>query len=143
MDCKQINDKLIFYVEKSLNDDEIAMVKSHIDSCDSCKQISKTLEASLKIIEDEKNIKTNPFLHTRVMQEIENRKQSNYGVSFSLRKSIQPVLYSAALIIGISFGIGLGNLTTNNNNTLANNSQDEIFFNDFNQEPIESFLLNE
>lgn len=145
MDCKQINKKLIFYIEKSLSDFEMQEIKSHIKKCDSCKQLSAILESSLNVIDEEKKVTTNPFLHTRVMQQIENRKEkTSFAHQFSIKRVLQPAFYSIILIVGIGFGVTLGNLATSqSSNTLANSDFEEIYFNDFDQEPIEAFLLND
>lgn len=145
MNCKQINNKLIFFIEKSLPDNEIQEIETHIENCDSCKQLFAILKSSLKVIDEEKKVNTNQFLYTRVMQQIENRKkQSSFAPQLLLKKVLQPAFYGAILVVGIGFGVTLGNMVTNqSNNTLANNDMEEIFFNDFDQEPIETFLLND
>jgi hypothetical protein len=138
--CKNINSKLIFFVEKSLPRDEMQQVEEHLHSCKECKQSCDILKASFQLIDAEKDIVVNPFLHTRIIQKLEDKK--SYSI-FSLKRVLQPVLVSALLVVGISFGVGLGHVTTKtNNDTLVSNSSNELFFNDLAQEPIENFLLN-
>lgn len=145
MNCKQINNKLIFYIEKSLSSEDMQQVNYHLNRCDSCKNISVLLSSSLNIINKEKRVEVNPFMHTRVLQALENRKNQT-GLAFNamFKRVLQPMLYSAILVVGIGFGISMGNMATKSPyNTYANADMDELFLNDFNEEPIEFFLLNE
>ncbi|CAL2102659.1 zf-HC2 domain-containing protein [Tenacibaculum sp. 190130A14a] len=38
MDCNQIQDKLIDYIEKQLSQDEMNTIETHLESCNSCKE---------------------------------------------------------------------------------------------------------
>jgi len=145
MDCKHINHKLIFFLEKSLPVPEMQQIKAHLDECEACRQLAEKLESTLQVIEDEKKVTINPFLYSKVMQKIENRKEQKYFIpAFSLINQIKPVYYSIIMVIGILLGIGLGNLAVNQSEkSLANIQMEEIYFNDFQQETIENILLND
>ena len=144
MNCEQINNKLIFFIEKSLPDAEMQEINSHIDNCNDCKKLTIQLESSLNVIEEEKKVVVNPFIHTGILQKIKNRReQPSFANIFMLKRAMQPVFYSMILVVGIGLGITFGNMAIDNaNKNLANNDFDEIFFNDLDQEPIEAFLLN-
>jgi predicted anti-sigma-YlaC factor YlaD len=145
MNCKQINNRLIFFIEKSLPVAEMQQVEIHLEKCESCRELAGMMEKTMAVIEDEKSVTTNPFLHTRVMQKIEERKKDRLHTPISSLKShLQPVFYSAVIAIGVVFGIGLGNLTVNSSESvLAENGVEEIYFNDFQQEYIETMFLND
>jgi len=141
MNCQEVNNKLFSFVEKTLSVTDMQQVEEHMHKCKKCEDTYIVLKTALNVIDTEKEISTDPFMHTRIIQKIENRKQNN--IAYSLKRVLQPLILGIVLVAGVSFGMGLGHIATKtNSDMLAISSSDIFLFNDFNQEPIENFLLN-
>ncbi len=141
MDCKECKNKLIFYFENSLEKEEMGKVKNHIALCDECQSALNQLVKSFEIIEIEKQMRANPFLATRVIQNIQNR--SNNTVIGLIRK-LQPALFSLLLVVTLTLGILLGNLyQINNSDVYVSDQFEELYISDLNQENIELTFLTE
>ena len=55
MNCKDINSKLIFYIEGDLAPDLENKIKNHLQSCDSCMHLYENMKLTLGVIDKEKN----------------------------------------------------------------------------------------
>ncbi len=143
--CKSINKKLIFFTEKSLPDNEMLYIENHLQECVDCKLLVEKLKATLFIIDKEKTVKANPFLHTKIFQQIENRKvEADSAFSIFINKIWQPVFYAAFVAVGIFMGTLISDVVVDTQyQKTAKIQEEEIFLNDFYQEPVESFLLTD
>lgn len=100
MNCKDIENRIIFYVENRLTDVESKSIEQHISECTSCKMKYDIIKAAYNTIEDEKNIQVNPFISTRILQKIEESKRPKVFV----KKVLQPAIIGLTMIMGIWFG---------------------------------------
>ena len=142
--CKKVSNKLIFFIEKSLTDTEMREVEQHLQECADCRLSAKKLKEALSIIEKEKTVKANAFLATKIFEQID-RKQEETSSLFSIFDKVwQPVFYAAFVAIGIFTGTTLSNAVIDTQyQKTAKIQEEEIFLNDFYQEPVESFLLTD
>ncbi len=141
MNCKAIQDKIIFYLEGSLSGEETAAIRQHLGSCGKCQALSQEIESTLGWIEKQKQSKPSPFILTRVMASIENRER---GKTTLWRGVLHPALVSVAVAAGILFGVFLGiNLEQNTPGKAVENLEASYYMDDFQHEPIESFLLDQ
>ncbi len=146
MNCKEVNSNLIFYIEDELQPDKKTEIKEHLQSCQDCNKLFLDIKETFTIIEKEKKIKPNPFLFTRIQQQISNleEQKSSSVLQPNFIKILQPVTLSLLLLSGIVFGIFLGSSfqKQEQNQTIVHQT-DEFYLNDFQLEKIETFLLTE
>lgn len=146
MNCKEVNKNLIFYIDSELHPQKEKELQEHLADCSDCNELFLNLKETMEIITAEKAVKPNPFIFTRIQQEISNIKEPR-GVFVSkpgFIKILQPVALSLLLIMGVIFGISMGNSIQYQapGRSIVYQS-DEFYLNDFQQETIESILLNE
>ncbi len=131
MTCKQVRNKLIFYIEKSLPPDEQKAVEEHLQHCAKCAQDYEKLAKALQFIETEKQTEPNPYLWTRIKAKLDAPQAEKQPVFSGL---LQPVILTLLVVLGIFLGIKLGNLYVQpnpvSNITMSSKSVDyeDIFF---------------
>ncbi len=144
MKCREIHQNISSYINGSLSGQEFENFESHLETCTSCAQLLANVTSTLSSIDVRAQLQPNPYLYTRLIQEIENRKQK--GWIAGMQRILQPIAFVAILIIGVYLGIGLGNnyvvIDEEYASTEMQNFVDDYLFNDMDYEPIESFLLD-
>ncbi len=118
MNCKEVENNLIFFIEGSLPESRQVDFNKHLNSCDNCKVLYQKIKADLLVIENDKITEPNPFLYSRI---IENLKQVESKEPSVLRLNtkgfyVQVAAYAAGIILAIFLGIGLGADFDSNNN---------------------------
>lgn len=142
MKCSELN--IIDYLERKLNDENLKMVENHLDSCPKCKARFMALKEVYQVVGEEKREEVNPFLATRIFNQLEKETELKQSKVFRW----QPAFVSAAsvllIIAGVSFGVWFGSGTANiqAQSTYADLEMQTYFY-DINQEPIVSTLLEE
>lgn len=117
MNCQLCQEKLDAYLEGTLPSDMKTQLESHLKECESCNQMYSIQVLADRVIGSEKSLEPDPFLITRVMAKIENKKTS---VSEKLLiKILRPVLITSSLAAAVLVGVMLGNLSLPGNNTRA------------------------
>lgn len=138
MNCKTIHQDLIFYLGNELPEERKIVVQEHLNECADCMKFYEFLKTELKLISDEKNPEVSPFFYTRLSARLEDSQE--YLPKKNWTRILQPAFYSLILIIGIYGGLKLGNDASNN--VIQQNKTSNIqMLDDFEAEPIESFLL--
>ncbi|MBR9682784.1 MAG: zf-HC2 domain-containing protein [Candidatus Aenigmarchaeota archaeon] len=146
MKCKEVNKKLVSYINDELSNTENKNVKSHLESCAICNEIAVELQNTMNLFDDRITLQPNPFLYTRILQELNNLHtvQDNNGFLPVFKKVLLPVMFSLLLIFSVFLGITLGNIyETNQQEKETSSLTIEYFFNDLEQETVEVSLLNE
>lgn len=144
MKCKEVHKLIAPFLNGSMDVKKSELFHSHLLECRSCDQLVRELSATLSILDEQKKLSPDPFIYTRILQEIENRQSTS--VVFSIRRILQPIIVAAILIIGIYIGIGLGNSYVSEGKQIASADNrtlvDEFLFNEMDYEPIEIFLID-
>lgn len=146
MKCKTVHKKLIFYSNGELNSSETEEIRTHLLDCKKCYDLYTELETTLNLIEKKKILEPNPFLYTRIKQELDNIGSEKNRTAFIpvYKKVLQPVLLSLILAIGLFSGIKLGNTyELKQQEKLAVSQTTEFYFNDLQQEKLEVLLITE
>ena len=144
MNCKVLHKRLIFFLEKELPENEMEQISAHITECESCALFLKDMRKTLSIIEKEKRQETNPFLYSRVKVRLENYRERSgaQGWITQLKPALQPIAFSALLVLGVYSGFEFGKPIEDTGGTIA--AQNEIipYLNEMEVERIETFLMD-
>lgn len=146
MKCKEVNKKLVSYINNELSNTENENVKSHLESCAICNEIVVEFQNTMNLFDDRITLQPNPFLYTRILQELNilHTVQDNNGFLPVFKRVLLPVMFSLLLIFSVFLGITLGNIyETNQQEKETSSLTIEYFFNDLEQETVEVSLLKE
>jgi predicted anti-sigma-YlaC factor YlaD len=109
MDCKLCENDLERYYRGKLPPEISSQIREHLRTCPRCAQSYRLLLVTENVIAEEKNLKGNPYLVTRIMAELEN-ENSRRTVAPSAQRILRPVLITVSLFIAITLGIVEGKL---------------------------------
>jgi anti-sigma factor RsiW len=140
MKTKCIHNDLIFYLDNELPEEKRTAVEKHLEECADCHGFLAFLKEEMQIIEVEKNPVVSPYFFTRLSARLVKRpefKPQSWWVQFA-----QPAFFSMMLIVGIYGGLRLGSNASQGTINPESNITIQLM-NDFESEPIESFLLDE
>ncbi len=140
MKTKCIHKDLIFYLDNELSEEKRTAIEKHLEECADCQSFLAFLKKGMQVIEMEKNPEVSPFFYTRLSTRLEVKPE--YQAQSQWVRLAQPAFFSLLLVLGIYGGLKMGsNASTTNANQQTTSSIQML--NDFEAEPIESFLLNE
>ncbi len=143
MHCNQVQQKLIFYVEKELSQRENDFVVSHLDTCSHCASLADELSAILAVIEKDKEVRMNPYFLTRVEQRLASLRQP-VEMTPAVRL-LRWVPVAASIILAIWAGVKLGGTFTATQvptqQVTENIYPEDVFQDNLYAESIESVLM--
>lgn len=138
MNCKKIHTDLIFYLGHEVSNEKMEAIGRHLESCNDCRQFADMLKNQLEIIDNEKRPEVNPYFYTRVSASLEDKPKTT---ETALPVWAQALAFSVLLAAAVSGGIFLG---TQPSRVKPNTTESNwLLMNDFESEPIESFLLTQ
>lgn len=140
MNHKSIHKDLIFYLDNELSEVKRIAVEKHLEECADCRSFLAFLQEGMQIIEKEKKPEVTPFFYTRLSARLEEKPE--YQVQSQWARLAQPAFFSIILVLGIYGGLRLGSNASFSKVHQPVTSSIQML-NDFEAEPIESFLLNE
>ncbi|MDP3645141.1 MAG: zf-HC2 domain-containing protein [Bacteroidota bacterium] len=140
MKHKSIHKELIFYLDNELPNERRIIVEKHLEGCADCRSFLVFIQESMQVIVKEKNPEASPFFFTRLSARLEEKPE--YQAQGQWVRLAQPVFFSILLTIGIYGGLQLGSNASSEKMNQATLSSVQLL-NDFESEPIESFLLDE
>ena len=110
MNCKDVQDSLIFYIESELNPHDNEQVGLHLQNCPECQYLFNQLKCSLDFINNEKQKEVNPFFVTRVMEGLKQSKVKQGAFDWLKIKqySLQVAVYSIMIAFSLFIGYYLG-----------------------------------
>ena len=139
--CEGVQNNLIFYIEDEIHFPGGEAINDHLLSCSDCKLLYNEIKATFEIIETEKKLLPSYSFSENILQNIFNDKEQPKGLSYTLK---QILAYAAVIAMGIFIGTLTGNMLDSKSNQDNDQlSQDVLYWNDFQQEPIESFLVTD
>ena len=111
MNCKECQNELEIYMNGGLVEGKMLLVKEHLEKCTGCSEMLAIMTLTDKVINEEKEAISNPFLSTRILSAIEelegSRSKSLYETLFG--KVLKPIIITATLTIALILGIAAGN----------------------------------
>jgi len=144
MNCKDLHNRIIFYLDSELSEKEMEETKLHLAECNECAAFADEVEKTLEVLTAEKSPAVNPFFYTRLKAKMENRASAQYELQQKsiLAKILQPAFFSVLLLAGIYTGIKIGQPANETNLTEVISDQDVIpYLNEMETETIEAFLI--
>lgn len=145
MKCKEIHNQINPYLNGLLDEEKLRLFQAHLDECVLCKQLVIEVSATMISADGDEKLMADPFLSTRLIQIIENRKENKLWSG--VQRILQPVAMVSLLLVGAYLGIGLGNNYVTGRDNLMNTESEtlvaDFLFNDIDFESIELFLLEE
>ena len=137
MNHKEVQKKLIFYLEESLPDEEQIAIRLHLKACETCRFYFEELQTDFKLLEEEKRRESSPYFYTRLKSRMEQPKQP----VFLGKRLLQPALFVLLLLVSIGFGAEIGAELTNSTQKTPQEKIVLLPFDGVKEEPIEQFLL--
>jgi predicted anti-sigma-YlaC factor YlaD len=110
MNCELCQKELESYCEGKLPGNIRIQVKAHLNECAKCTELYQSIVLTNRVISEEKELKPNPFLSTRIMAEIEKRESILSENTSVFTRVIRPVFITASIAAAIFTGVILGNL---------------------------------
>lgn len=141
MKCSNIHNELIFYLDHQLSDDKMESISRHLEECAGCRGFLELLKEQMQLIEAEKRPEVSPYFFTRLTARLDENREVTMPESF-WKKWLQPAFFTVLLLAGIAGGILLGYQASVPVST-PQGYHDLLLMNDFEAEPIESFLLDQ
>ena len=133
MNCKEVENKLIFLSEGDLLPSEKENIQVHLNECSPCYSLHLQLNHSIQMITEEKETEINPYFTNKTLLKANEKyaafeyKPSKETFLFSFGKKLS---YSFILVVGIVIGIWIGSsLHTDAANIDSANAINTEFFN--------------
>jgi hypothetical protein len=122
MNCKDIKNKLIFFIDENIEENKKTAIDKHLADCKDCKDAFSILNLSLRNIETEKQISGNPFISTQILAKIEGKTQKKSA----FRLVLQPIIASLIIFFGIWIGQNISDNYLNAPDNLQTQNTQEI-----------------
>lgn len=105
MNCKEVNTRIIAYIDRELDDSQRAQFAEHLSVCSKCKELVSRMQLVYGEIEVEKNeFSPNPFLGNKVWQKIQDSNSAERVPIVPLRKMSIAYIAAAGIFLGIALG---------------------------------------
>lgn len=138
------HDHFFKYIEGQMTRKEKIAFEKDLDKKTETNALFKKFETFMETIQEEKELEPDKDLTNQIMNKIKTKNnQKSHYLAEAGKKVLKPLLATAAIISGIYFGINLGNDYYYSTTGDISEQTKEYFINDFNNESIEAFLLNE
>jgi predicted anti-sigma-YlaC factor YlaD len=112
MKCHRVQKKLSAYQDRELKPQEQNEVRSHLLSCQSCREQYEELEKAWQTLGELKEIRPDPWFYSQLIRRIEEPREQ--GVLPLIERVFQllrtPAIASILLAVGILTGTYLGNI---------------------------------
>ena len=125
MKCNSIHNQLIGYLDGEIDDDLRNKIEAHLKECDHCSEFLIRLKTAYDLIDEDKQLKYDPYMFTRLMGRMENRKPMIF--KNKLQIAFQTIAFVAIIAIGIYSGILTGKSFSGESSVSAD-YQDEIYY---------------
>jgi len=137
--CETIQNDFIPYIEENLDEIRMMKIDEHLATCIECSGFMDELQLSFQLIDEEKFTQVHDSFLAGIEERIAGTNKQDFGKY--LRQWLN---YAAVIAIGLFAGYLISNsLIKNFIPAKQQISSDDFYWNDLDQEPIESFLMNE
>jgi len=148
MECSQVKENLIGFLDDELSPDQRYEFENHLCSCQACTALLSGVRGVYYRIGKERESEPNPFAGTRILQHIESELAAR-GNSDRPHPgwSLQPLWIAFSLMIAIVIGYSIGKQGNLNEKTSTANPRSvetlrsDLFISDFVDED-KTFFIN-
>lgn len=124
MDCREVKTKYYAFLDDELSSSENEAFKEHLQHCGTCRTAYERFAAALETLPALRPANPNPFLFTRIEQQLDAPLQERVHTSPSLvRLVLRPVLVSVFILTAIGAGMLLGSRLNGNADNTENRPQ--------------------
>lgn len=134
MNCKQVENKLIFFIEGELSPTEKEETQEHLKTCSACATKVAFMQDSLLHLDVLKEAEPKPFLYTRIQA---RKSQANV---VRLKPVFAPLAYAAFLAVGLFLGTMVGKMSIPKDQSI--DYEVAYLFDDAGLESVESYLID-
>lgn len=140
MKCRNIQKELIFYLDRELPEERMKSIARHLEECQECCGYLDELKKDLEIIDAERNPEVSPYFFTRLSARLDEQPEAQNRNVWA--RVVQPAFFSLLLIAAVYGGFRLGYQASA---PVVQHPDAKVlpFVDDFADEPIESFLLDQ
>ncbi len=112
MNCQLCQKEMEEYREGRLPEGIRVQVEKHLNNCKACAEMYNLESIAYKVIDQEKEIQSNPFLATRIMAQIEEmeHKKSTFESVPAFQRILKPALIGISVSFALFAGVIMGNL---------------------------------
>jgi len=111
MNCHSCQEESDAYREDKLSSATRIQVEDHLRDCRECSVNFKLLALADKVISEEKEILSNPFIQTRIMAGIEHSETTLPDIEPLDTRSLRPAIIALSLAAAILAGVFVGNIS--------------------------------
>ena len=141
MKCNSIHNQLIGYLDDEIDNDLRSEIEAHLKECSRCSEFLTRLKKAFDMVDEEKQIQPDPYMITRIMARLDDRKSMLPKHKFRL--AFQIVAFIAIIAIGIYSGILIGKNFTNESSVSADYQNEIYYLDELQHENIISVLLTD
>lgn len=141
MNCNECQTKITSYPEEKTSPETLRSIKTHLESCKNCRSFYAASGWVDAFVAEEKQVKVNPFMATRVLAQIEKQKAAKAGSVFIHSLNPQPLLVAASIVLALFLGVSAGSFYQPTN--IAEQVPEELLYlNDAEMESL-TYFMNE
>jgi predicted anti-sigma-YlaC factor YlaD len=141
MNCNDCQTKITSYPEKKPSPETLQSIKTHLHTCKDCRALYAASVWVDAFVTEEKRIKVNPFMTTRVMAQIEKQEAVSANAGFVRLLKPQSLLVAASLVLALVLGVSAGSFYQPANLT-EQVPEEFLYLNDAGMESL-TYLINE
>ncbi len=112
MNCQLCQKEMDAYLRGKLPGGSMIQVENHLEICSECAESFRLVKLATNVINEEKDLKPNPFLVTKIMagiEEAEQKHESNISIPI-YRNLFKSALMTGSIAAAMVIGILIGNL---------------------------------
>jgi transcriptional accessory protein Tex/SPT6 len=141
MNCNECQTKITNSSKEKTSPETLRSIKKHLESCTDCQLFYAASGWVDAFIAQEKQVKVNPFMTTRVMAQIEKQKTVKANSVFIRSLKPQPLLVAASIVLALFLGVSAGSFYQPAN--IAEQVPEELLYlNDAEMESL-TYFMNE
>lgn len=138
MNCTDVQNKSLDYLEENLPANEMAAVQAHLEQCASCRQYMQFVKKAYSTIDREKELQVNPFLATRVIQQSRTGKAPvRKPALIWLQHALAVIILAAGIFLGVNTGMRMHAETSQQEQITYSTS---YYIDDLKQENVEILI---
>lgn len=104
MDCENINESVIHYLDGHLTDSELKAFNAHLNGCDECTRLFDEVNKTYSLIDIKKKIDVSDDFYLSTLSGLKKDKQTRIRSIFY--NVLKPITVAASIGLGILIGNG-------------------------------------